>query len=146
MTKSEVFVNVHEVNGLHKSAKLIAGSIGQQLVKRVSSNKVISQASTLCMRSGVQGVKIKISGRLDGAEMAGSNKVMEGRVPLHTIRAKIDYACEHVKTIYGIIGIKVWIYNGEVYDLSERYNPEKANKPARPSFNNNYHRNSNPKK
>jgi small subunit ribosomal protein S3 len=121
LTKKNVIINVGEVKRPEISAKLIAEGIGQQIRKRISYHKAIKQALSSCMRSGVKGVKIRISGRLEGAEMARSEEFKEGSVPLHTLRAKIDYIAHPVNTIYGIIGVKVWVYTGQVYDKQEIY-------------------------
>lgn len=121
LTGKNVIINVGEVKRPEISAKLIAEVIGQQIRKRISYNKAIKQALSSCMRSGVKGIKIRISGRLEGAEMARSEEFKEGSVPLHTLRAKIDYIAHPVNTIYGIIGLKVWVYIGQVYDRQEIY-------------------------
>jgi small subunit ribosomal protein S3 len=111
-------------------AKLVGESIAQQLQARISFRRAMKQAIAATMRVGAEGIKVKLSGRLGGAEMARSEMYKEGRIPLHTLRADIDYALSEALTAYGIIGIKVWIFKGEVYgkrDLSP--NQGAANEP-----------------
>ena len=95
-------------------AKLVAASITQQLERRVLFRRAMKRAVTNTMRLGAEGIKVKIAGRLNGAEIARSEWYQEGRVPLHTLKADIDYGVAEAKTTYGIIGVKVWIYRGEV--------------------------------
>jgi small subunit ribosomal protein S3 len=102
-------------------SKLVGESIAQQLEARISFRRAMKQSIAATMRVGAEGIKVKLSGRLGGAEMARSEMYKEGRIPLHTIRADVDYAISEANTVYGIIGIKVWIFKGEVYgkrDLS----------------------------
>ena len=102
-------------------AALVGESIAQQLAARISYRRAMKQAIASTMRVGAQGIKVKVSGRLGGAEMARSEQYKEGRIPLHTLRADIDYAISESHTIYGKIGIKVWIFKGEIFgkrDLS----------------------------
>ena len=106
-------VSVEEIKKPDLYAKLVAEMIASQLVRRGSFRKAIKRAAQNTMRQGAQGVKIIVSGRLGGAEIARSEKTAEGRVPLHTFRSNIDYAGARAKTVYGIIGVKVWIYKGE---------------------------------
>jgi len=107
-------INIEEVRKPELDAKLVAESISTQLVKRVAFRRAMKKAMASAMRAGAQGVKICISGRLGGAEIARSEWSREGRIPLHTFRADIDYGVAEAKTTYGIIGIKVWIFKGEV--------------------------------
>ncbi|HCX72764.1 MAG TPA: 30S ribosomal protein S3 [Candidatus Cloacimonas sp.] len=109
-----VFVNVQEVKIPWTDAKLVGIEIGRQLQNRVSFRRAMKFAIRNAMRNGAQGIKIQCSGRLGGAEMARTERYQEGRTPLHTLRADIDYALTKVNTTYGIIGIKVWIYNGDI--------------------------------
>ena len=114
-------INIFEIKRPELDAKLVGESIAQQLTARISYRRAMKQAIASAMRVGAQGIKIKVSGRLGGAEMARSEQYKEGRIPLHTLRADIDYAVSEANTVYGIIGIKVWICKGEVYgkrDLS----------------------------
>lgn len=110
-----VHVAVEEIKKPELDAYLVAESIAQQLTKRVMFRRASKRAATNAMRLGALGIKIMISGRLNGAEIARSEWSREGRVPLHTLRADIDYATAEALTTYGIIGIKVWIYKGEVF-------------------------------
>jgi small subunit ribosomal protein S3 len=109
-----VQVTIQEIKKPELNAKLVGENISQQLMKRVSFRRAMKRAIQSTMKSGAQGVKICISGRLGGAEIARSESAKEGRVPLHTLRADIDYALVEALTTYGIIGVKVWIFKGEV--------------------------------
>ncbi|NJK59730.1 MAG: 30S ribosomal protein S3 [Oscillatoriales cyanobacterium SM2_1_8] len=111
---SQVRINVVEVTKVDAEASLIAEYIAQQIERRVSFRRVVRQAMQRAQRAGAEGIKVQIGGRLNGAEIARSEWVREGRVPLHTLRADIDYAYKIAQTIYGVIGIKVWIFRGEV--------------------------------
>jgi small subunit ribosomal protein S3 len=113
-TEKNIFVNVQEIKDLWSDASLVGQEIGSQLKRRVSFRRAMKFAIRNAMRSGVQGVKVQCSGRLGGAEMARTERYHEGRTPLHTLRADIDYALTEVNTTYGIIGIKVWIYKGDI--------------------------------
>ncbi|MCU0318038.1 MAG: 30S ribosomal protein S3 [Amoebophilaceae bacterium] len=115
LTGKEVQVNILEIKRPELDAKLVAESIAQQLKARISYRRAMKQAVSSAMRVGAQGIKLKISGRVGGAEIARSEGYKEGRVPLHTLRADIDYASVGAKTVYGIIGVKVWIFKGERY-------------------------------
>ena len=114
LTKKDVQINIFEIKRPELNAKLIADSISQQLRARISHKRAMKQALAGAMRVGAEGIKIKVSGRIGGAEMARSEQYKEGRIPLHTIRANIDYAFSESNTIYGKIGIKVWIFKGEI--------------------------------
>lgn len=114
MTAKKVMIKVQEVKDSSKNAQLVAENIALSIEKRVAFKRAMSQSIGRAMRSGVGGIKIAVSGRLNGAEIARTEWVMEGRVPLHTLRADIDYATATARTTYGAIGIKVWIFNGEV--------------------------------
>lgn len=119
--KEIVQINVLEVKQPDLDAKLVADSIAQQLQARAAYKRAVIQAIAATTRVGAQGIKIQVSGRLGGTEIARSEQYKEGRIPLHTLRAAIDYAVAEAKTIYGKIGIKVWIFKGEIYqkpDLS----------------------------
>jgi len=121
LTTKDVQINIFEVKRPELDAKLVGESIAQQLEARISFRRAMKQAIASAMRVGAQGIKIKCSGRLGGAEMARSEQYKDGRTPLHTLRADIDYALSESNTIYGKIGIKVWIFKGEIYgkrDLS----------------------------
>lgn len=120
---NSVKVNIEEIRKPELDAKLVAESIAQQLERRVMFRRAMKRSIQNTMRMGAQGIKIKIGGRLNGAEIARSEQYHEGRVPLHTLRADIDYGTHEALTTYGILGIKVWIYKGEVFDLYKE--PEK---------------------
>ncbi|MCB9225469.1 MAG: 30S ribosomal protein S3 [Crocinitomicaceae bacterium] len=121
VTGKEVQINIFEIKRPELDAKLVADSIARQIEGRISFRRAIKMAIASTMRMGAEGIKVKISGRLNGAEMARNEMYKEGRTPLHTFRADIDYALSEAHTTYGRIGIKVWICKGEVYgkrDLS----------------------------
>lgn len=121
LTGKDVQINIYEIKRPELDAKLVGESIAQQLEARISFRRAMKQAIASSMRVGAQGIKVKCSGRLGGAEMARSEQYKEGRIPLHTLRADIDYALSEAQTVYGKIGIKVWIFKGEVFgkrDLS----------------------------
>ncbi len=121
LTGKDVQINIFEIKRPELDAKLIGASIAQQLEARISYRRAMKQALGAASRIGAQGIKIKVSGRLGGAEMARTEEYKEGRIPLHTLRADIDYAVSEANTIYGKIGVKVWVFKGEVFgkrDLS----------------------------
>jgi small subunit ribosomal protein S3 len=121
LTNKDVQINIFEIKRPELDAKLVGESIAQQLKARISYRRAMKQAIASAVRVGAQGIKVKVSGRLGGAEMARTEMYKEGRIPLHTLRADIDYAVSEANTVYGIIGIKVWIFKGEVFgkrDLS----------------------------
>ena len=115
LTKKDVQINIFEIKRPEIDAKLVGETIAQQLRARISFRRAMKQAIQSAMRVGAQGIKIKLSGRLGGAEMARSEMYKEGRIPLHTLRADIDYAISESLTVYGLIGIKVWVFKGEVF-------------------------------
>jgi small subunit ribosomal protein S3 len=116
MTASELHLNIVEVRKPELDAQLVAESIAQQLERRVSFRRAIKRAAQNAMRMGSLGIRVNVAGRLGGAEIARTEWTREGRVPLHTLRADMDYALAEAKTAYGIIGIKVWIYKGEILE------------------------------
>jgi small subunit ribosomal protein S3 len=121
LTGKEVQINIFEIKRPELDAQLVADGVARQIEGRISFRRAIKMSIASTMRMGAEGIKIKISGRLNGAEMARSEMYKEGRTPLHTFRADIDYALAEAHTTYGRIGIKVWICKGEVYgkrDLS----------------------------
>lgn len=121
VTGKDVQINIFEIKRPELDAKLVADSVARQIEGRISFRRAIKMSIASTMRMGAEGIKIKISGRLNGAEMARSEMYKQGRTPLHTFRADIDYALSEAHTTYGRIGIKVWICKGEVYgkrDLS----------------------------
>ena len=113
LTGKEIYINVQEIKRPETDAKLVAENIARQLEKRISFRRAMKRAIQSAMRMGVEGIKVQCGGRLGGAEIARVEKYAEGRVPLHTLRADIDYATAIAKTVYGAIGIKVWIMHGE---------------------------------
>lgn len=114
LTDKDVQININEIKRPELDASLVAQNIAQQLEGRISFRRAMKQAIAAAMRMGAKGIRIKLSGRLGGAEMSRKEQYLEGRVPLHTIRADIDYAEATAYTIYGTTGVKVWIYRGEV--------------------------------
>jgi small subunit ribosomal protein S3 len=119
MPIGEVRINIAEIRKPELDALLVAEGIAQQLERRVMFRRAMKRAVTNTMRLGAQGVKIKVAGRLNGAEIARSEWYREGRVPLHTLRAEIDYGLAEAVTTYGVIGVKVWIFKGEVFETAE---------------------------
>jgi len=124
----QIRINVVEVDKVDADSGLIAEYIGQQLERRVSFRRVVRQAIQRAQRAGIQGIKIQVSGRLNGAEIARTEWTREGRVPLHTLRADIDYSYRTAQTVYGILGIKVWVFKGEIIPGQE----EQAPTPTQP--------------
>ncbi|MEJ7647182.1 MAG: 30S ribosomal protein S3 [Chryseolinea sp.] len=121
LTNKDVQINIFEIKRPELDSKLVGESIAQQIEARISYKRAMKQAIASAMRVGAEGIKIKCSGRLAGADMARSEQYKEGRIPLHTLRGDIDYAISESQTVYGKIGIKVWIFKGEIYgkrDLS----------------------------
>ncbi|MCF7698141.1 30S ribosomal protein S3 [Loktanella sp. DJP18] len=116
LTKSELHLNIVEVRKPEMDAALVAENIGQQLERRVSFRRAMKRAVQNTMRMGALGIRVNLAGRLGGAEIARTEWYREGRVPLHTLRADIDYALYEAMTPYGIIGIKVWIFKGEIME------------------------------
>jgi len=114
MTKNEVFLNIQEVRKPELDAQLVAENIALQLERRVAFRRAMKKAVQTTMKFGAKGIKVRCGGRLAGSEIARAEWYKEGQVPLHTLRADIDYAHAEAKTTYGIIGVKVWIYRGDV--------------------------------
>jgi len=133
ITKSEVSLNIVEIRKPEIDAQLVADNIAQQLEHRVSTRRALKRAVQNAMRTGAEGIRINCAGRLGGAEIARTVWYREGRVPLHTLRADIDYAVASAHTTYGVCGIKVWIYKGEIlaHDPMATENRAKAQQPAR---------------
>ncbi|KRO72894.1 MAG: 30S ribosomal protein S3 [OM182 bacterium BACL3 MAG-120920-bin41] len=121
-----VQVNIEEIRKPDLDAQLVADGVASQLERRVMFRRAMKRAVQNAMRQGAEGIKIQVGGRLGGAEIARSEWYREGRVPLHTLRADIDYATAEAATTYGIIGIKVWIFKGEILDLDEAIVPSQA--------------------
>ena len=117
--KSETLIDILEVKRPELDAQLVAENVALQLTRRVAFRRAMKRAVATALRFGAQGIKVECSGRLGGAEMARREWYREGRVPLHTLRADIDYGLAEARTIYGIIGVKVWIFKGEVLEEKE---------------------------
>ena len=130
MVISDVRININEVRKPELDAQLVAEGIAQQLERRVMFRRAMKRAVTNTMRVGAEGIKVKVGGRLNGAEIARSEWYHEGRVPLHTLRADIDYGLAEANTTYGVIGVKVWIFKGEVFDKPEAAPAEQAEAAA----------------
>jgi small subunit ribosomal protein S3 len=136
MTNKAVKVNILEIKRPELDAKLVAQSVGEQLQNRVAFRRAMKRALTSAMRSGAKGVKIQVSGRLGGAEMARTEGYSDGRVPLHTLRADIDYGFHEARTTFGRIGVKVWINKGEIMpkgfaqDLTDLEAPQQVGGPG----------------
>src|SRR5574339_594424 len=121
LTGKDVQINIFEIKRPELDAKLVGEAIAQQIEARISYKRAMKQAIASAIRVGAEGIKVKVSGRLAGADMVRTEQYKEGRIPLHTLRADIDYAISEAQTVYGKIGIKVWIFKGEIYgkrDLS----------------------------
>src|SRR6201986_28606 len=119
MNINDVRLNIAEIRKPELDSQLVADSIAQQIEKRVMFRRAMKRAVMSTMRSGALGVKVRVSGRLNGSEIARTEWYREGRIPLHTFRADIDYGLSEAHTTYGIIGVKVWIFKGEVFDKAE---------------------------
>ncbi len=119
MTKKEIFINIQEVKRAELDAQLVAENVALQLERRVGFRRAMKKAVSTSMKMGAKGIKIGVAGRLGGAEMARSEWYREGRVPLHTLRADIQYGLAEARTTYGIIGVKVWIFKGEIFPTKE---------------------------
>lgn len=134
ITKKDVQINIFEIKRPELDAKLVADSICRQIEGRISFRRAIKMAIASTMRMGAEGIKVQISGRLNGAEMARSEMKKEGRTPLHTFRADIDYCWSEAHTTYGRLGIKVWICKGEIFgkvDLSPTQDTKKKGGPGK---------------
>ena len=130
MAIQDVRININEIRKPELDAQLVAEGIAQQLERRVMFRRAMKRAVTNTMRVGAEGVKVKVGGRLNGAEIARSEWYREGRVPLHTLRADIDYGTAEAHTTYGVIGVKVWIFKGEVFEKPEVIPAEPAEAKA----------------
>ena len=118
-TDREVYLNIHEVRRPDLDAQLVSENVALQLERRVAFRRAMKESVTRAIRMGAQGVKVRCSGRLGGAEIARTEWYREGRVPLHTLRADISYGVAEARTTYGVIGVKVWIFRGEVLTNEE---------------------------
>jgi small subunit ribosomal protein S3 len=125
LTRKETFINIHEVRRPDLDAQLVAENVALQLERRVAFRRAMKEAVSRGMRMGAQGIKVHCSGRIGGAEIARSEWYREGRVPLHTLRADISYGLAEAKTTYGVIGVKVWIFRGEILSRHDE-DPQKT--------------------
>ena len=131
-TKREVFIDIQEVHKPELDAQLVAESIALQLEKRVAFRRAMRKAVDSALRFGCKGIKVRVSGRLNGAEIARSEWYLQGQLPLHTLRADIDYGFSEAHTTYGVIGIKCWVYKGEILDGGRRAALRTEPEPRRP--------------
>src|SRR4029450_13525254 len=123
-TDNEVFIDVQEVRKAETKAQLVAGNIATQLGRRIGFRRAMKKALTTAMKFGAKGVRVRCAGRLGGAEMGRVDTYREGRAPLHTLRADVDFGLAEARTTYGVIGVKVWIFKGEVLQRKARRIPE----------------------
>ncbi len=122
-TGKSVRTKVEEIRHPERNATLVADSIARQVESRISIRRAMKRAISDSMKAGAEGIKVSCSGRLGGAEMSRTNTYHEGRVPLHTLRADVDFARSIARTTYGVIGVKVWIYNGEIHEYPGQSSP-----------------------
>ena len=130
ITNSEISLNIKEIKKPELNAYLVAENIAQQLVKRIAYRKTMKRAIQSALRLGAKGIRVCLAGRLAGNEIARTEWLREGSVPLHTFRADVDYAEAEALTTYGLIGVKVWIYKGEILNNTKKDNKEKENVTA----------------
>jgi len=135
ISSSEVSLNIKEIKKPELNAFLVAENIAQQLVKRIAFRRAMKKAIQSALRLGAKGIRVCLAGRLAGNEIARTEWLREGSVPLHTLRADVDYAEAEALTTYGIIGVKVWIYKGEIFSKDKDKNLKKENKDATTSKN-----------
>ena len=136
IVNKDIFINIKEVKKPQSNAQLAAESVATQLERRIAFRRAMKKVLQGAIKSGAKGIKVRVSGRLAGAEMARTEWYMEGRIPLHTLRAKIDYGFAEALTTYGNIGVKVWIFKGEVLQKgiqAEKQNEEGEEKSSRPA-------------
>src|SRR4026209_268821 len=119
-TNREVFIDIQEVHRPELDAQLVSESVALQLEKRVAFRRAMRKAVDSALRFGCKGIKVRVSGRLNGAEIARSEWYLQGQLPLHTLRADIDYGFAEARTTYGVIGIKAWVYRGEILEQKQR--------------------------
>src|SRR5271157_3641973 len=130
-TKREVFIDIQEVHKPELDAQLVSESIGLQLEKRVAFRRAMRKAVDSALRFGCKGIKVRVSGRLNGAEIARSEWYLQGQLPLHTLRADIDYGFTEAHTTYGVIGVKAWLYKGEILEGGKRTPSSQDSEPRR---------------
>ena len=133
MAVQDVRLNIAEIRKPEVDAQLVAEGIAQQIERRVMFRRAMKRAVMNTMRSGALGVKVRVSGRLNGSEIARTEWSREGRIPLHTFRAEIDYGLAEARTTYGVIGVKVWIFKGEVFDQAEAEQPPEGASAQQPA-------------
>jgi small subunit ribosomal protein S3 len=133
MGVSDVRINIAEIRKPEVDAQLVAEGVAQQIERRVMFRRAMKRAVMNTMRSGALGVKVRVSGRLNGSEIARTEWSREGRIPLHTFRAEIDYGLAEARTTYGVIGVKVWIFKGEVFEQAEAAAPVEVAEVAAPA-------------
>jgi len=133
MAVQDVRINISEIRKPEVDAQLVAEGIAQQIERRVMFRRAMKRAVMNTMRSGALGVKVRVSGRLNGSEIARTEWSREGRIPLHTFRAEIDYGLAEARTTYGVIGVKVWVFKGEVFDQPEAVAPVEVADAAAPA-------------
>ena len=129
LTGREINLRIQEINKPELDAQLVGEGIAQQLEKRIAFRRAMRRAVDSTLRFGAKGIKVRVGGRLNGAEIARSEWYLHGQLPLHTLRADIDYGFAQAFTTYGVIGVKVWIYKGEVFEMQRL---ERAERPERP--------------
>lgn len=129
----EVYIDIQEIHKPELFSRLVAENIARQLERRVMYRRAMKRAVSNAMAAGAQGIKVEVSGRLAGADIARSESYKEGRIPLHTLRADIDYAVVEAKTTYGVLGVKVWVFRSEILDFSKAYTVEEERAPKRSS-------------
>lgn len=139
ITKKDIQININEIKRPELDASLVAQQIAQQLEGRIAFRRAMKAAITGAMKMGAEGIRVKLSGRLGGAEMSRDEQYLEGRVPLHTLRADIDYSEGTAYTIYGTTGVKVWIYKGEILGRPDLSPNVQAQAPAQSSGGNHHH-------
>jgi len=126
LTGREINLRIQEINKPELDAQLVGEGIAQQLEKRIAFRRAMRRAVDSTLRFGAKGIKVRVGGRLNGAEIARSEWYLHGQLPLHTLRADIDYGFAQAFTTYGVIGVKVWIYKGEVFEMQKPERPERA--------------------
>ena len=132
LTGREINLRIQEINKPELDAQLVGEGIAQQLEKRIAFRRAMRRAVDSTLRFGAKGIKVRVGGRLNGAEIARSEWYLHGQLPLHTLRADIDYGFAQAFTTYGVIGVKVWIYKGEVFEMQRLERAERPERPERP--------------
>jgi small subunit ribosomal protein S3 len=132
LTGRDINLRIQEINKPELDAQLVSEGIAQQLEKRIAFRRAMRRAVDSTLRFGAKGIKVRVGGRLNGAEIARSEWYLHGQLPLHTLRADIDYGFAQAFTTYGVIGVKVWIYKGEVFEMQRLERAERPERPERP--------------